>query len=80
MSGTRDGVDWPPRGSVVDLPDAEAIQLCDGGMARPVVEDNVEKAVVDDYEVEMRAPLTTESLVPQPKRRGRPPKVNVPFE
>lgn len=47
MSGTRDGVDWPPRGSTFELPDDEAAQLCSNGMAEPVAEldADVEKAV-----------------------------------
>jgi hypothetical protein len=36
VSGTRDGAEWPPRGSVVDLPDDEAAHYCANGMAEPV--------------------------------------------
>ena len=53
MSGTRDGVPWPPRGSVVDLTDEEAISLCRNGMAVPMERDDVEKAV--DNAAENRA-------------------------
>lgn len=53
MSGTRDGVPWPPRGSVVDLPDDEAISLCQNAMAVPMARDEVEAAV--DNVAEMRA-------------------------
>lgn len=35
MSGTRNGEDWPPRGSVVDLPDDEAQHYIDNGTAEP---------------------------------------------
>lgn len=39
LTGTRNGVDWPPRGATVDLPDAEARDLVAGGLAAlPVVE------------------------------------------
>lgn len=69
VSGTRDGQAWPPRGSVVELPDDEAAQLCRTQMARPVVEtEMVEKAVIDDADVERRAPLTTKT---GPARRAR---------
>lgn len=33
ISGTRDGKAWPPRGTEVDLPDAEAQSMVDGGTA-----------------------------------------------
>lgn len=59
VSGTRDGREWPPRGSVLDLPEVEAVALCRGGMARPVVDDVVETAVPVAPDVEVRAePLT----------------------
>lgn len=63
MSGTRDGVEWPPRGSTLDLPDGEAAALCSSGMARPVVSEVVE--------TETATPLTTDvaaAVVPQAKR------------
>ena len=62
MSGTRDGQDWPPRGSVVDLPDEEAAQLLARGMARPV----------EDAPVEAATPLTTDvmkAVVPSTPRK-----------
>jgi len=46
ISGTRNGVDWPPKGSVVDLPDAEAVDMLNGGLAAPVPADGPERAVV----------------------------------
>lgn len=33
MTGTRNGQDWPPIGSVVDLPDDEAQQMLAVGLA-----------------------------------------------
>lgn len=36
VSGTRDGVDWPPVGGEIDLPGEEAADLCDAGHATPV--------------------------------------------
>lgn len=33
ISGSRDGREWPPPGTVVDLPDSEAQGLIDGGAA-----------------------------------------------
>ncbi len=35
ISGTRDGAAWPPSGSVIDLPDDEAVALVKAGMATP---------------------------------------------
>lgn len=37
LSGTRDGVDWPQRGEIVDLPDAEAVDMLNARLAVPVV-------------------------------------------
>jgi hypothetical protein len=34
--GTRNGVAWPPRGGVIDLPDTEALALFAHGYAQPV--------------------------------------------
>ena len=36
ISGTRDGAHWPATGGQVDLPDAEAADLCRAGLAEPV--------------------------------------------
>lgn len=36
IGGTRDGVEWPDPGSVVDLPDDEAVGLLSSGAAKPV--------------------------------------------
>jgi hypothetical protein len=33
ISGTRDGKEWPPSGSVLDLPEGEARDLVKSGMA-----------------------------------------------
>lgn len=50
ISGTRHGQEWPPRGEVVDLPDDEGAALCSSGMATPVAENKVEKAVAPEPE------------------------------
>ncbi len=56
LSGMRNRQDWPPKGSVIDLPDAEALDYIRGGMARPAEpEDDVEKAVAPTVDVETRA-------------------------
>lgn len=44
ISGTRDGKDWPAPGEVIDLPDAEAVQLIGQHMAEPAGDDDVETA------------------------------------
>ena len=36
---------WPARGTVGDIPDDEGARLCANGLAEPVAEDRVEKAV-----------------------------------
>lgn len=48
ITGTRNGVSWPPPGGEVDLPDREAAKLVDAGFATPVVDK--------DADVEKRGP------------------------
>lgn len=67
ISGTRNGQEWPRRGSVVDLPDDEAVQMCAAEMAVPVTDDAVETATLPVDEE--RRPLTTST---GPAKRGRP--------
>lgn len=45
ISGTRDGKDWPARGSEVDLPDAEAADMLAAGLAKPIGDDAEAPAV-----------------------------------
>lgn len=77
MSGLRDGVPWPARGELVDLPDEEAIRMCENRTAVPVVEETVELAVGPTAESRRReagltspvgvsAGLTRESFVGVP--------------
>ncbi len=55
ISGTRDGVDWPAPGEVVEVSDVEGAKLCGNGSASPVAErDKTEKAVVADDDVDKR--------------------------
>ena len=70
LSGTRDGQSWPPRGSIVELPEDEAVRLCENKMARPAVTEMVtmgtdpaptERAVAPEVDVEERGPLTTKN-------------------
>jgi hypothetical protein len=56
ISGQRNGVEWPPVGSVIDLPDDEAAGYCAAGMAEPVTTfAEAEKAVMP--EPEKRGPV-----------------------
>ena len=72
VSGTRNGQDWPPPGSVIDLPDDEAADYCANGMAEPVATfDKPEKAVVPD-DVEKRGGLTKKTAAAVTK--GAPTK------
>lgn len=51
VSGSRDGEPWPKRGEAFEVADAEGADLCASGLATPVVESDVEKAVeADDSE------------------------------
>lgn len=69
MSGTRDGVPWPPRGSVMDLPDKEAADYCKSGLAAPMAgDDGAEFAVMPTAGEERRSGLTTDTG-PGPGRR-----------
>lgn len=62
VSGTRQGVDWPPAGSVIEVGDEEGMSLCAGGLADPVHDKDtgVEKAVAP--KAEERGGLTTENV------------------
>lgn len=64
LSGTRDGEEWPPAGTVVDLPDATAVHMLDGGLAEPVRAAAPESAAVA---------VTTETAAAtvRPSRRTR---------
>lgn len=51
VSGSRNGVPWPPRGGVLDVPDDEGAELCASGVSVPVADeadDSVETATVPD--------------------------------
>jgi hypothetical protein len=82
VSGTREGREWPRRGSVIDLPDDEARQYCEAGMADPVaVFAPVETATMPEPEVraEPAAPASelrtdTESGAAVRRGPGRPRK------
>ena len=52
MSGTIDGVSWPPQGGEIDVPDPVGAKFCAAGMAEPVAakDDDVEKAVMPEPE------------------------------
>ncbi len=61
ISGTRQGQEWPPRGSVIDLPDDEAAGYCSAGMAEPVAVFN---------EPELSGPPAPETRGPLTKAKG----------
>lgn len=44
ISGTRNGEEWPDIGDEIELPEAEAIDLCVTGAAEPVPTDDKETA------------------------------------
>lgn len=45
IEGSRNGVRWPGAGGVKDLPDSEAIDLLNAGLAEPVQAQKAERAV-----------------------------------
>jgi hypothetical protein len=77
ISGTRNGVPWPPRGNSLDLPDDEARELINQQMAIPDgIRGDVETATLPSLGVEVRTPpvaderpLTTKTG-PAPARKG----------
>jgi hypothetical protein len=78
ISGSRNGEDWPPRGAVIDLPDAEAAEYCAAGLASPVTTfPEVERAVVPDEGVESRGGpvLTTANAFDPPPPPPAPVEV-----
>lgn len=54
ISGTRDGIEWPPVGGSVDLPEAEAAQMVAAGLASAVAPAPVETATANTSTVETR--------------------------
>lgn len=65
LSGTRDGVSWPPVGTVVELPDDEARDMLTSGVAGPLDEnDRPETAVTMPDKVED----AVEKFVPETAR------------
>ena len=50
ISGTRDGEDWPAKGSIVDLPEQEARDLIFAGLAIEVDTAAPETATVEPAE------------------------------
>lgn len=76
VSGSRDGVPWPPAGSEMDLPDDEALSLLHSGLAKPVnaKDANVETAVALDPATEARVKeaTTTRERASRSKRAHEP--------
>ena len=71
ISGTRNGQEWPPPGSVVELPDDEAIGYCTRGMADPVtVHTETETAVAPEPEKRDEAPDASEKRGPNRPRKA----------
>jgi hypothetical protein len=50
MSGLRHGTAWPAVNEVLEVDDAEGAQLCQLGIAEPVVEDRTETATPPEPE------------------------------
>ncbi len=58
ISGSRDGVDWPPVGGTIDLPADEAEHLCAAGLAIPAAAPEPEKAAAPKARSKRPAPET----------------------
>lgn len=67
ISGTRDGVEWPAAGGVVDLPKAEAEHMIAASLAAPADEQKAEKAVAP-------APQKAVAKKPAAKKAAAPEK------
>ena len=63
ITGTRDGMEWPQRGGEIDLPEREAKDLIDAGLAEAVT--SFRKAAAPAAET------AREALVPKRKVRNR---------
>lgn len=50
IAGPRNGVDWPPVGGELDVPDEEGASLCASGLAEPVAVVKEERAVAPEPE------------------------------
>ncbi len=55
------------KGAVVTLPDDEARRLVEAGQAIPVIEDQVETAMVDTGDIETREATPTKKRAPKRK-------------
>ncbi|MFI6560392.1 hypothetical protein [Streptomyces sp. NPDC050534] len=74
VSGSRDGEPWPPRGGTLVLPDEEGAALCASGIAEPVSDDKVEKAVPDDDSEKRGAPKEETSEAQDEEKQAAPAK------
>lgn len=61
ISGTRDGVEWPPFGGTIDLPELEAREMVRVGLARFPAEVEAADAPAD---------VETATIKTSPKKRG----------
>lgn len=68
ISGTRDGQEWPARGQAIDLPDTEAADLLNAGLATPS-DDPAEETTPSDDPVEETAVTSAPVEVATTRRR-----------
>lgn len=64
VSGTRDGVEWPARGSEVDLPEAEARDMVAAGLAAAC------EAAAAPVAKKASKPAAKKAVAPEPEKRG----------
>lgn len=55
-TGLLNGRDWPARGETLEVDDHVGAEICAAGIGTPVVEDEVETAVVSEGETRDEAP------------------------
>jgi hypothetical protein len=69
ISGTRDGIPWPPVGGEIDLPDWEADTLVAAGIATPAPTATSTVSEHGPAEVAVRAHPDTPERPSRPRRR-----------
>lgn len=78
MSGTRDGVDWPPSGGVLECDAAEGEHLVRAGIAAPVPDEPAtvpEEPGPEEYAVPVTEVETATPPKPKPRRPRKPKPV-----
>lgn len=62
ISGSRNGVDWPKRGEVLELPNEEAKDYLNSGLVEAVKGNEEQHAVPADDDVETATPKPSRAM------------------